>query len=44
MEEDVMQFNGAITISDDVIVKNVIYVKKNIFGILLLVVVKMESI
>ena len=34
----------AITINDDVSVKKVIHVKKNIFRILLLVVVKMENI
>ena len=44
MEEDVIQFNITITINDDVSVKNVIHVKKNIFRILLLVVVKMENI
>ena len=44
MEEDVIQFNIAITINDDMSVKNVIHVKKNIFRILLLVVVKMENI
>ena len=40
MEENVTQINGGITIS----VKNVMHVKKIIFGILLYVVVKMENI
>ena len=44
MEEDVIQFNGTITINDDVSVKNVMYVKKNVFRIFLFVVVKMENI
>ena len=44
MEENVIQINGGITINVDVSVKNVIYVKKIIFGILLHVVVKMENI
>ena len=44
MEEDLIQINGKITINVDVSVKNVIYVKKNMFVILLPVVVKMESV
>ena len=44
MEENVIQINGGITINVEVNVKNVIYVKKIIFGILLHVVVKMENI
>ena len=40
MEENVTQINGGITIS----AKNVMHVKKIIFGILLYVVVKMENI
>ena len=40
MEENVIQISGGITIIDDVSVKNLIYVKKIIFGIL----VKMEDI
>ena len=35
MEQDVIQINGRITINVDVSVKNIIYVKKIIFGILL---------
>ena len=44
MEEDVIQINGEVMINVDVNVKNVMYVKKIIFGILLHVVVKMENI
>ena len=36
MEKIVIQFNGGITINADVSVKNVMYVKKIVFGILLL--------
>ena len=42
MEENVIQVNGEITINVDVSVKNVIYVKKIIFRILLHVVVTMQ--
>ena len=42
--KNVIQINGAITINVDVSVKNIMYVKRSIFGILLHVVVKMESI
>ena len=44
MEENVIQVNGEITINVDVREKNVMDVKKIIFGILLHVVVKMENI
>ena len=44
MEENVLPINGGITINVDVNVKNVMYVKKIIFGILLHVVVKTEEI
>ena len=44
MEENVIQINGGITINVDVNVKNVIYVKKIMFRILVHVVVKMENI
>ena len=44
MEENVIQISGGITINVDVSVKNVIYVKKIMFAILLHVVVKMETI
>ena len=44
MEENVTQINGGIRINVDVSVKNVMYVKKIIFGILLHVVVKTENI
>ena len=44
MEENVIQINGEIRINADVSVKNVRYLKKIIFGILLNVVVKMENI
>ena len=40
MEEIVIQINGGIMINVDVSVKNVMYVKKIIFGILLHVIVK----
>ena len=38
------QINGGITINVDVSVKNIIYVKKIMFGILVYVFVKMENI
>ena len=44
MKENVIQINGEITINVNVSVKNVMYVKKIMFGILLHVVVKMENI
>ena len=44
MEENVIQVNNGIAKNVDVSVKNVMYVKKIIFGILLHVVVKMENI
>ena len=44
MEENVVQVNGGIMINVDVSVKNVMYVKKIMFGILLHVSVKMENI
>ena len=44
MEENVSQINDGITINVDVNVKNTIYVKKIMFGILLHVVVKMGNI
>ena len=43
MEENVIQINDGITINAYVNVKNIIYVKKIKFGILLHVVVKMEN-
>ena len=43
MEKDVIQINGGIMINVDVTVKNVIYVKKIMFGILLHIAVKMET-
>ena len=43
MEESVIQINGGITINVDKSVKN-IYVKRNIFGILLHAVAEMENI
>ena len=43
MEENVIQINGGITINVDVSVKNVMYVKKIIFEILLHIVVKMGN-
>ena len=44
IEKHVIQINGRITINVDVSVKNIIYVKKIMFGILLHVIVKMENI
>ena len=44
MEQNVSQINDGITINVDVNVKNTIYVKKIMFGILLHVVVKMGNI
>ena len=44
MEENVIQINGGITIYVDVSVKNVMYEKKIICGIMLHVVVNMENI
>ena len=44
MEKNVIQINGEITINIDVSVKNVMYMKKIIFGILLDVVVKIGNI
>ena len=44
MEENVIQINGEVMINVDVNVKNVMYVKKIIFGILQHAVVKMENI
>ena len=42
MKKNVIQINGEITINVNVIVKDIIYVEKVIFGILLHVVAKME--
>ena len=44
MEENVIQINGGTMINIAVSVKNVMYVKKIMFGILLHVIVKMEHI
>ena len=44
MKQIVSQINSGIMINVNVNVKTIIYVKKNMFGILLLVVVKMENI
>ena len=44
MEENLIQINGGITVIADVSVKNIMYVKKIIFGILAHVFVKMENI
>ena len=44
MLENVIQFKSGITINVNVSVKNILYVKKIIFGILLHVVVKMVNI
>ena len=44
MEENVIQIKSGITINVDASVKNIIYVKKTIFGTLLHVVAKMVNI
>ena len=44
MEEVVTQISGGIMINVDVSVKNAMYVKKIMFGMLLYVIVKMENI
>ena len=44
MEENIIQINGRITINIDVTVKNIIYGKKLMFGIVLQVDMKMENI
>ena len=44
MVENVIQIKSGITINVDVSVKNIIYVKKVIFGIILFVVAKMVNI
>ena len=43
MEQNAIQINGVIAKNVDVRVKNVIYVKKIMFGILLHVIMKMEK-
>ena len=44
MEENVTQINGGITINVHVSVRNIVYMKKLVFGILLHVVVKTENV
>ena len=44
MKQNVIQINGGIKTNVDVSVKNIIYVKKNMFGILVHVFIKMEKI
>ena len=44
MEENIIKINGGITINVDVSVKNVMYVKNIMFGILKYVFVKMKNI
>ena len=44
MEENVIQVNGGITSNADVSVKDVIYVKNIIFGILLHLIAEMVNI
>ena len=43
MKENTIQINGGIIVNVDVSVKDFIYVKKIMFGILLHVIVKMEN-
>ena len=44
VEQNVIQINDEITINVDVSIKNIMYVKKIMFGILLNVIVRMENI
>ena len=44
MKQNVSKINIGITINADVSVKSIIYVKMNMFGILLHVILKMENI
>ena len=44
MEKNIIQINGGIMINVDTSAKNIIYVENIMFRILLLVIVKMESI
>ena len=44
VEEIVTQINGGIMVNVDASVKNVMYLKKIIFGILLYVIMKIENI
>ena len=44
MEENVIHINGGIILNSDVNNKSVMDVKKIMFGILLLVIVKMENL
>ena len=44
MEENIIQINGGIMINIDVSVKDVMYIEKDILGILLHVIVQMENI
>ena len=44
MEQNVSQINGGVTINVDVSVKNIMYVKKIMFGIFLNVIVEMGKI
>ena len=44
MEQTSIQINGGIMMNVDVSVKNIIYVKKNMFGIVVDVSVKMKNI
>ena len=44
MDENVTQINGGIMINVDVSVKNIMDMKKIMFGIILHVIVKMENI
>ena len=44
MEQNVIQIKGGIAINTIVSVKNIVYVKEIMFGILLRVILKMENI
>ena len=43
MEQNVIEIHGKITINVDVSIKNIIYVEKIMFGILVHVLVRMEN-
>ena len=44
MEQNVIQFNDGITTNVELTIKSIIYAKKNVFGILVHVIVKGENI
>ena len=44
MEENISEINGGVIINVDASVRNIMYVKKIMFGILLHITMKMENI